>query len=322
MDLSIQCNPAFLKSTVSKIVNQQNVAASSKTPIGVICQPMAGDVGCNNDAVDVVDFGSTGIIRCKRCRTYINPFVSWIDNGRRWRCNICGMQNDVPTTYFSHLDQNGQRRDKNQRPELSKCSVEFVAPGDYMVRPPQPPVYFFVIDVTTTAGNCGMLPSLVNGIKRALDELPGTPRTQIGSYPTFTHVFVMSMTGFITFDTCIHFYNLKSSLKSPQMLVVSDINDVIMPSPDDLLVNLAESRSLVDSLLDSLPSMFQNNVHMSSCTGSALQAAKRVMQHIGGKLLLFQTGLPTLGEGILKPRDNPRMLGTDKEHMLLNADDQ
>ena len=128
--------------------------------------------------------------------------------------------------------------------------------------------------------------------------------------------------GFITFDTCIHFYNLKSTLKSPQMLVVSDINDVIMPSPDDLLVNLAESRSLVDSLLDSLPSMFQNNVHMSSCTGSALQAAKRVMQHIGGKLLLFQTGLPTLGEGILKPRDNPRMLGTDKEHMLLNAEDQ
>ena len=55
------------------------------------------------------------------------------------------MLNDVPTTYFSHLDSNGQRRDKDTRPELSRCSVEFVAPGDYMVRPPQPPVYFFVI---------------------------------------------------------------------------------------------------------------------------------------------------------------------------------
>ena len=30
--------------------------------------------------------------------------------GRRWRCNICGMLNDVPTPYFSHLDGNGQRR--------------------------------------------------------------------------------------------------------------------------------------------------------------------------------------------------------------------
>lgn len=84
--------------------------------------------------IEVVDFGATGIVRCKRCRTYINPYVTWADNGRRWRCNICGMQNDVPSTYFSHLDNNGHRRDRDQRPELSRCSVEFVAPGDYMVR--------------------------------------------------------------------------------------------------------------------------------------------------------------------------------------------
>jgi protein transport protein SEC24 len=92
------------------------------------------------------------------------------------------MLNDVPTSYFSHLDQNGQRRDKNQRPELSKCSVEFVAPGDYMVRPPQPPVYFFVIDVSSTAGQSGMLASCVRAIKKSLDNLPGCPRTQIGMY--------------------------------------------------------------------------------------------------------------------------------------------
>lgn len=47
----------------------------------------------------------------------------------------------------------------------------------------------------------------------------------------------------------------------------------------------------------------------------------RVIQHVGGKLCLFQSSLPTIGEGTLKPRDNPRMLGTDKEHMLLNAED-
>ena len=44
------------------------------------------------------------------------------------------MLNDVPSSYFSHLDANGQRRDRDQRPELAKASVEFIAPGDYMVR--------------------------------------------------------------------------------------------------------------------------------------------------------------------------------------------
>lgn len=67
-----------------------------------------------------------GIMRCKRCRTYINPFVGWLGNGRQWRCNVCGMVNDVPTSYFCHLDQNGNRTDKAQRPELSQASVELV----------------------------------------------------------------------------------------------------------------------------------------------------------------------------------------------------
>lgn len=90
------------------------------------------------------------------------------------------MLNDVPSTYFSHLDNNNQRRDKHQRPELSRCSVEFVAPGDYMVRPPQSPVYFFVIDVSEAAVNSGMIAVMANAIKASLDELPGGVRTQIG----------------------------------------------------------------------------------------------------------------------------------------------
>lgn len=306
MDLSIQCDQRFLRSSVSKVIYSQGIAQQCRFPLGIVCQPMAGEDETENSEVEVVDFGSTGIVRCKRCRTYINPFVSWVDNGRRWRCNICGMLNDVPTSYFSHLDQQGQRRDKDQRPELNRCSVEFIAPADYMVRPPQPPVFFFVIDVTSAAGSSGMLTSCVNAIRDSLDVLPGNPRTQIG---------------FITFDTSVHFYNLKSSLKAPQMLVVSDITDVIMPSPEDLLVNLQDSRDVVEALLDSLPSMFQNNIAMNSCTGAAIMAAKRVIQNIGGKMLLFQTSLPSIGEGILKPRENPRLLGTDKEHILLNPEE-
>ena len=60
---------------------------------------------------------------------------------------------------------------------------------------------------------------------------------------------------------------------------------------------------------------------LQSITGPALNAAKRVIQHMGGKLVLFQSSLPTIGEGALKMRDNPRLLGSDKEHTLLNAED-
>lgn len=42
----------------------------------------------------IVNFASTGIIRCRRCRTYVNPYVTFTDAGRKWRCNICVLLND------------------------------------------------------------------------------------------------------------------------------------------------------------------------------------------------------------------------------------
>lgn len=32
--------------------------------------------------VPVANPGVTAIIRCKRCRTYMNPFMAWTDGGR------------------------------------------------------------------------------------------------------------------------------------------------------------------------------------------------------------------------------------------------
>lgn len=70
---------------------------------------------------------------------------------------------------------------------------------------------------------------------------------------------------------------MQSSLTHPQMMVVSDLDDVFVPLPDDLLVNLSESRNVVGTFLDSLPTMFQDNVNVESAFGPALKAAFMVM---------------------------------------------
>lgn len=36
---------------------------------------------------------SSTIVRCRSCRTYINPFVSFLDQ-RKWKCNLCYRVND------------------------------------------------------------------------------------------------------------------------------------------------------------------------------------------------------------------------------------
>ena len=61
------------------------------------------------------------------------------------------------------------------------------------------------------------------------------------------------------------------------MMVVPDLDDTFVPLPDDLLVNLTESRTVVDAFLDSMLSMFQDNVNVESAFGPALKAAFMVM---------------------------------------------
>lgn len=136
-----------------------------------------------------------------------------------------------------------------------------------MVRPPQPPSYFFVIDVSATSVQSGMLTSVANAIRASLDSLPGSPRTQVG---------------FLTYDDSVHYYSLKSGLASPQMLVVADLVELFVPAPDDLLVNLQESRDVIEVFLENLPSMFEKTTSHNACLGPALKAAFTVTKHIGG----------------------------------------
>jgi len=301
VDLSIQVPRRLMRTTVGKIPTTASMATSAKVAMGAVIRPM-GPPAADEDDVDVVQPGAAGIVRCKRCRTYINAFVTWLENGRRWRCNICAQLNETPSAYFCHLDEEGRRRDRLNRPELSKGCVEFVAPSEYMVRPPQPPSYFFVIDVSATAARSGALKSVAAAIKNSLDDLPGGTRTQIG---------------FITYDNGVHYYSLKSGLSNPQMMVVGDLKELFVPAPDDLLVNLQDSRDVVEGFLDNLPDMFSKNTVAQSCLGPALKAAFTVTKHIGGKMCVFQSVLPTLGDGALKPRENVRVMGTPEESKLL-----
>jgi len=55
----------------------------------------------------------------------------------------------VPDYYYSPIDKTTEKRsDFEDRPELNYGTYDFVAGEDYMSRPPTPPVYFFIIDVS------------------------------------------------------------------------------------------------------------------------------------------------------------------------------
>ncbi len=75
----------------------------------------------------------------------------------------------------------------------------------------------------------------------------------------------------------------------------------------------------VEQLLESLPPMHQKTSDVESALGPALEGALQLMGRIGGKMQVFLSGLPSLGVGRLSNRDNPRLLGTEKESSVLMA---
>lgn len=147
-----------------------------------------------------VTFGQKPIVRCKDCRAYVNPFVRFIENGLKWICNFCGDINPTDNYYYSPLTGMGLRQDHEERTELRKGSVDFIASNEYMNRPPMPPTYVFVLDVSKPAIDTGYLSTCVQTIKSVIENqlLPGGERALIS---------------FVTYDSSVHFYNLRSTLK-------------------------------------------------------------------------------------------------------------
>ncbi|XP_074069635.1 protein transport protein Sec24A [Macrotis lagotis] len=293
----LNCNPELFRCTLTNIPQTQALLNKAKLPLGLLLHPF-------KDLLQLPVVTSSTIVRCRSCRTYINPFVSFLDQ-RRWKCNLCYRVNDVPEEFmFNPVTR--VYGDPLRRPEVQNATIEFMAPSEYMLRPPQPPVYLFVFDVSHNAIETGYLNSVCQSLLDNLDSLPGNTRTKIG---------------FITFDSTIHFYSLQEGLSQPQMLIVSDIEDVFIPMPENLLVNLNENKELIQDLLKTLPQMFTKSLETQSALGPALQSAFKLMSPTGGRISVFQTQLPSIGAGALKSREEPNQRSSAKEIHLTPSTD-
>ncbi|KAL7160754.1 hypothetical protein ACSBR2_041416 [Camellia fascicularis] len=304
------CSPRYLRCTINQIPCTVDLLTTSGMQLALMVQPLALPHP-SEEAIQIVDFGESGPVRCSRCKGYINPFMKFIDQGRRFICNLCGFTDETPRDYHCNLGPDGRRRDADERPELCRGTVEFVATKEYMVRDPMPAVFFFLIDVSMNAIQTGATAAACSAINQVIADLPEGPRT---------------MVGVATFDSTIHFYNMKRALQQPLMLIVPDVQDVYTPLQTDVIVPLSEGRQHLELLLENIPTMFQNNRTADSAFGAAVKAAFLAMKSTGGKLLVFQSVLPSLGIGSLSAREaegRTNISSADKEaHKLLQPADK
>ncbi|PWA72722.1 Sec24-like transport protein [Artemisia annua] len=304
------CSPRYMRCTINQIACTTDLLTTSGMQLALLVQPLALPHP-SEEPIQVVDFGESGPVRCSRCKGYINPFMKFVDQGRRFICNFCGFTDETPRDYQCNLGPDGRRRDADERPELCRGTVEFIATREFMVRDPMPAVFFFLIDVSMNAVQTGATAGACSAISQVIADLPEGPRT---------------MVGIATFDSTIHFYNLKRALQQPLMLIVPDIQDVYTPLQTDVIVPLSECREHLDLLLESIPTMFQNNKTADSAFGAGIKAAFLAMKSTGGKLLVFQSVLPSVGIAALSAREaegRTNISAGEKEpHKLLQPADK
>ena len=298
------CPPKYVRSTLNAVPTNYSLLKKSRLPFALVIQPYTS----LHEAEDPVPVVPDQVIsRCRRCRSYINPFATFLDHGHRWRCNMCNLTNDVPQAF--DWDANTQQSiDRWQRPELNYAVVEFVAPQEYMVRPPQPLVYLFLFDVSYAAVTNGLLATSARCILESLDRIPNVDRR--------------TRLGFIAVDSSLHYFSISQDVSENgdvKMLVVSDLDEPFMPTPEDLLVNLSECRENIEAFLGKLQSMFQDSQNGGSCMGSALRAGHKLISPVGGKITVLSASLPNMGYGKLEVREDKKLLGTSKENGLLQT---
>lgn len=199
-------SPKYARLTMNNIPATAEGLANTGLPLGLLLQPLAPLQAGELD-IPVLDFGDTGPPRCRRCRAYINPFMMFRSGGNKFVCNLCTYPNETPAEYFAATTPAGVRVDRDQRPELTRGTVEFIVPKEYWTKEPVGLRWLFLIDVTQESYNrgfveafCeGILSSLYGGAEAGDDDDNGEPKRSI---PEGAKV------GFVSYDQDIHFYNV------------------------------------------------------------------------------------------------------------------
>ncbi|XP_070710990.1 protein transport protein Sec24D [Pempheris klunzingeri] len=303
-------SPRFMRCTTYSLPCTADLAKQCQVPLATIIKPFAS-LPKNETPLYVVNHGETGPIRCNRCKAYMCPYMQFIDGGRRYQCGFCNCVNEVPAFYFQHLNHMGQRVDFYERPELSLGSYEFVATMEYCKnnKPSNPPAYIFMIDVSYNNIKSGLVKLICDELKTLLENLPREEGTESSAIKV----------GFVTYNKVLHFYNVKSALAQPQMMVVSDTAEMFVPLLDGFLVNYQESRAVIANLLDQIPDMFADTNESETVFAPVIQAGVEAFKaaECSGKLFIFHSSMPTAeAPGKLKNRDDKKLVNTDKEKTL------
>lgn len=298
-------SPDYIRCTLNAMPKTNSLLKKSKLPLALVIRPYQH----LQDNINPPPLTEDGLVtRCRRCRVYMNPFVTFIENGRRWRCNFCRLANDVPALFDQNMD--GQKVNRYERNEIRHAVMEYIAPKEYTIRQPPPSSYVFILDVSQNTIKNGLLATTARSILESLEFLP--------NHDGRTRVSIVCV------DNALHYFTIPPDDESEQiqMLDVCDIDEPFLPRPNSMIAPLATCRKNLEKLLNQIPEIFQHNIMNKFALGPALKSCFKLISGSGGKIIVVSSTLPNTGIGKLQRRNESGVVNTPKESsQLLSCQD-
>uniref|UniRef100_A0A0C9RQQ2 Protein transport protein SEC23 n=1 Tax=Wollemia nobilis TaxID=56998 RepID=A0A0C9RQQ2_9CONI len=261
-----------------------------------------------------------GPLRCRSCRSPLNPFARADFVAKMWVCPLCFQRNHFPSNYEAVAED-------SLPPELfpQYTTVEYAVPGERAF----PPVFVFVVDTCILEEELGHLKAALN---QAIGLLP--ERAMVGFITFGTHVHVHEI-GFahipksyvfkgstdVSKDQILDYLNFFGNRSKPPPGVVAGVKDGLSAqSIGRFLLPASDCEFALNLVLEELqkdPWPVQSDQRAARCTGTALNVAANLLgacvPGTGARIMAFIGGPSTEGPGTIVSKDLSEPIRSHKD---------
>ena len=282
-------SPDFFKTTYSVLPKSTNLKKQIKLPFAFNFSPFSK---YSQQSIPLLDYSqSYDIPRCqnKKCQTFLNPFVEFINNATEWKCNICKSINKVDDYYYSPADEYGKREDQETKPELNSGTYEFISYKESLLKEGLSIIshnYYFLIDVSLNAINSGFTQCVLESIKDCINN---------DCFHEYDNIDIKI--SLITYEEQINFYpiyiNNENDSNNISMLTINEsTNNLFIPTnPNYLLVNLKKYKNKLIQILENIQNLISSENYQAPKEASrffdVLKICDLLSRKEGGKILIF-----------------------------------
>ncbi|XP_072978243.1 protein transport protein SEC23 C [Typha angustifolia] len=245
-------------------------------------------------------------LRCRMCRSILNPFSIVDYSAKIWICPFCFQRNHFPQHYYSISEDN---LPAELFPQYTTIEYE----STVETGPPVPPVFLFVVDTCMIEEEIGYLKS---ALAQAVELLPEKSLVGLITFGTYVQVhelgfgllpksYVFKGTKEVTKEQILEQMCFFTRKPRPTMGVIAGTRDGLSAeSIARFLLPASECEFVLNSILEELqkdPWPVPADQRASRCTSTALNVAASLLgvcvPGSGARIMAFVGGPSTEGPG-------------------------